>query len=65
MSAQSESSFVKEFQNLHVLSHACDLERMDELVQDLTNALEETMCANDDGESVSVACKKKQTNIFN
>ena len=60
MSSPSESSFVKEFQNLHVLSHACDLERMDELVQDLTNALEETICGNDEEESLNLACKKKQ-----
>lgn len=38
---QMENYIVKEFQNLHVLS-TCNLEKMDELVQDLTNALEET-----------------------
>ncbi|XP_052822518.1 G patch domain-containing protein 2 isoform X2 [Octopus bimaculoides] len=38
---QMENYIVREFQNLHVLS-TCNLEKMDELVQDLTNALEET-----------------------
>ncbi len=36
-----ENSIVKDFQNLHVLN-TYNFERMDELVQDLTNALEET-----------------------
>ena len=36
-----ESNIVKDFQNLHVLN-TYNFERMDELVQDLTNALEET-----------------------
>lgn len=37
-----DSNIVNEFENLHVFVRACNIAQMDELVQDLTNALEES-----------------------
>ncbi len=60
-----DNSIVKEFQKLHVLN-TYNFERMDELVQDLTNALEETARTSkskhiDNSVYYSRRCKKRRS----
>ena len=58
-----ENNIVKDFQNLHVLN-TYNFEKMDELVQDLTNALEETTRASKSknvDNTYARRCKKRRS----